>query len=58
MTILQPRIEHFVMKFIDKYDKEQLTGFIMLEFNLFYDEAKESLEEALKQIKYDKLIAI
>ena len=53
MTILQPKIENFVIKLIDTYDKEQLAGLIMLEFNLFYDEAKESLDEALTQIRFD-----
>ena len=33
------------------YQKEQIIGFVMLEYNLFYDEAKERVENALSEIK-------
>ena len=32
------------------YDDEQIIGFVMLNFNVFYDEAKMRVEQALSKI--------
>lgn len=33
-----------------EFDNDQLIGFAMLDFNLFYDDAKPMVEKALKSI--------
>jgi len=33
------------------YNEEQITGLIMLQFNLFYDNAKKIVDNAIKEIK-------
>lgn len=33
------------------YNEEQIIGFIMLQFNLFYDNAKKIVDNAIKEMK-------
>ena len=49
---LQSKIIAFVMRCLGwNYDKEQIIGFTMLDYNIFYNEAKERVENALLEIK-------
>ena len=50
---LQIKVDVFTGRAIGwyNYDKEQIIGFVMLEFLLFYDKAKEMVEKSLKSIK-------
>lgn len=49
---LQAQIDAFVIRCIAwKYNKEQIIGFAMLNYNIFYDEAKKRIESAFSQIK-------
>ncbi len=48
---LQQRIIAFVMRCINwGYDEEQMIGFTMMNYSLFYDEAKKRVENALSEI--------
>jgi len=49
---LQSKIIAFVMRCLGwNYNKEQIIGFTMLNYNIFYNEAKERVENALLGIK-------
>ena len=50
---LQMRIIAFVGKCVGwyQYQKEQIIGLTMIEYNLFYDEARKRVESALSEIK-------
>ena len=54
MRIKQGAIEAYIMRALSldgKLDNEQLIGFVMLNFGLFYDDAKLAVEKALNVIK-------
>lgn len=49
---IQQKIEAFILRCFNwGYDEEQIIGFIMLNENLFYDDAKKHFEIADKKIK-------
>ena len=48
---LQQKIIAFVMRCINwEYNEEQIIGFTMLNYNLFYNEAKKRVESAFSDI--------
>lgn len=50
-SVIQQGIEDFVLRSIPLYDEEQTIAFVMMKFNLFYDEAREHFEIVKKKIK-------
>ena len=53
---LQAKIDMRTLKTASyDFNQEQLIGFLMLEENLFYDEAKARWNQAIKGIKTSKI---
>jgi hypothetical protein len=50
---IQSRIDAFVLncKGLHNYDKDQIIAFVMMEFNLMYNDAKRMTENSLKGIE-------
>ena len=49
---LQEKIIMFVMRCINwGYDEEQIIGFTMMNYNLFYDEAEKRVKRAYRLLK-------
>ncbi len=49
-TISQNRMDAFVLTRLDKYNPEQITGFAMLAFNLYYADANKMVNKAVTNI--------